>query len=431
MKKLILIILSLLFLLPINIKAEEIVDLSPLFMYSSNYILIDQDSSQILASKNPDKKIHPASITKALTLITILEELESSNVSVDTLYQTPEEAIKGIPTIASIADFQIGDTLPIIDYLYGIQLPSGADATRIMSYYLTEDPEGLSLLMNDLAKKIGMTNSNFANTSGLDQEDHYSTVSDLALLIQYALKNEVFEKIYTTTHYTTQPTPKHPDGIQFSNYVLEYAEKTAYEPLYGAKSGYTELAERALSSVATKDGLNLIFVSTNAPRETLQNTNVIDAINTYKLTFDSYQKITLQDKNQLMAEVDIQYRSKPLSLLADKEITQYYPKSLDSKQLTSNFVSEENLVAPIEVGSKLGVMEYRIAENLVHTEDVLAQETIDKSFRYKAMDTLKVIMTYVIVIIILLILLIIAIRYYNLQKIRKRRREMGWVRRKK
>ena len=427
MKKILILVLSILCLTGQSIQGQEPIDTTPLYMYSSNYILIDQDSGEILASKNPTERVHPASITKVMTLITALELLKDTPLS--TTFTVPKEVFEGLTSIASIADFNIGDTLPLSDYLYGIILPSGADATRIISMYLTQTPEGLAKDMNILAEKIGMKNTNFENTSGLDEDNHYSTVEDLSLMVQYALKNDTFKHYYTTVEHTTSPTSKHPEGIKFINTFLKGALDLDFPELYGAKSGYTELAERSLSSVATDGTMNLIFVSTNAPRENKQNTNLLDAINIYKLAFKNYQKITLQKTGDIIGLLDIKLLAKPYEVIAPRDITQFFPMNLNFENLKLEFEPANALVAPIVEGSMLGTVHYTLEDEVLLSEDIHAVNTINKSLRYRILNIVKIIIIGFISLIGLALIAILSIRKYRLHQIRKRKREMGYVRR--
>ncbi|NLL74605.1 MAG: D-alanyl-D-alanine carboxypeptidase [Erysipelothrix sp.] len=429
MKKTLVLFLTILCLTSQSIQAEEPINTNPLYLYSSNYILIDQETGEVLASQNPDKQVHPASITKALTLITSLELLNDTPLTTE--YTVPEEVYEGLTTIASIADFRPGDTLPLSDYLYGIMLPSGADATRIMSMYFTDTPEGLAEEMNKVAEKIGMKNSHFVNTSGLDEDEHYSTVEDLSKLIQYSLKNETFKKYYTTLEHTTGPTAKYPEGIEFKNTFLNDAVKYDFPQLYGAKSGYTELAERSLSSVATDGTMNLIVVSTNAPRENKQNTQLLDHINIYKLAFNNYQKILIRKTGDNLAELDIDLRARPYELKALSDVASYYSKDFDINKLTVKFDPEPELKAPIEKGTLLGRVHYMSDQVTLYSEDIFAVNTIQKSLRYVIFDVAKIMIISLLVIILILIIAILSIRHYRLYLIRKKRRYNGFIRKPK
>ncbi|QIK69969.1 D-alanyl-D-alanine carboxypeptidase [Erysipelothrix sp. HDW6C] len=401
---------------------EDIIPLDTLMLYSSNYLLMDQDDGTILAQNNGYERVSPASITKVLTVITALEMMESQNISLQETYLIPDEVFDGLSSIASIADFDRGDTVVLEDVLYGIMLPSGADATRTLSMRLTGDPEGLSKYMNELAMRIGMTNSNFENTSGLDDENHYSTPYELALLVQYALRNETFKKIYTTETHTTKPLINHPDGISFTNLSLYKARNLGSKTLKGAKSGYTENAERALSSVASKDGTNLIFISTNAPNEETESTAVLDAVNVYNRVFDDFNKTTVINAKTIIKEIPVTYSKEDFPVIFENDVTTYLPKdlSLDDVIVTVTPASTE-FVAPVEAGTVMGTLTISYSNKIVHEQTLLATDTIPVRLSKVLLDYCIAILKIVGIAILILIALIFMIREINRARYRKRR----------
>ena len=182
MKILLSFLLTVMFISPSTKLNNKIENLN---LSSENYILYSINAEQVIASKNEDLRIEAASLNKVLTLITAIDLLGDEN-----LYKTlviEPEVFEDISPMASLAGLQIGESYKLIDILYGISLPSGADATRAISYYLTGSVEGLANEMNKKAKEIGMTNTKIINTSGLDAEGQYTTLTDLLTLINYAM----------------------------------------------------------------------------------------------------------------------------------------------------------------------------------------------------------------------------------------------------
>ena len=378
-------------LLPI--KADGNHDLIPIYdldLQSQNYILVDPKTGQTLAEKNHDASIHPASITKVLTVITAIEAL--GETSLDTLYTIPPEVFEGLDPIASVAGFQEGDQVTLNDLLHGIMLPSGADATRAISSYLTQDPEKLVVKMNRLAQRIGMKNSHFVNTSGLDDPKHLTTLDDLALLLRYALENPTFESIYKTETYLTSSTPSHPNGIELTNESLSVAHQKGYTMIKGAKSGTTDLAERALSSVAEDASQSYIFISTNAPFENRLYTQVIDHGTVYQHVIENYQYAPLLYKNTTIQTIPIKHGRTDFEIWFKNDIMSYLPKDYDPKDIKIEFIpSQKEFEAPLPKDFKMGEVRFNYKGKQLLEKEVINNEIIKLSYLKVAFEASKII----------------------------------------
>ena len=401
---------------------QPLIPNNALFYYSSNFLLMDMDDGSVLFERNGYKAVHPASITKVSTLISALELIEAKKLKITDTMTLSAEVFAGIPTIASVAGFLIGETVTLEDLMYGIIMPSGADATRALSNHLTGDPEGLSESMNALVKKIGLTNTHFVNTSGLDDDNHLSTPYDLARIVQYGMKNPEFVKYYTALEYTTSKTRQHPTGIHLVNRSLEYGKKLIPELFTGAKSGYTEKAERSLSSVSMVNGSNLIFVSTNAPNEDLQSTNITDAVQTYRYMNRNYRKLTLLDAQSDLLSLPVQNSKQTIKISTDTSIRAFIPKDTpDSAIRVETTATNPNLVAPVLKGDLVGKTDIFINDKLFKTITHLAPETIGVSMMIRLQKIGFFVLKAVLVAVLVLFGLGFAIRTYNIEKARRRR----------
>ena len=424
-KRLYKLLLTSILLLPLmfqNIQADNQISTKPLYFYSDNYLLMDADDGTVLFEKNGYELVHPASITKVLTAITAIEMMESKNMKLTDLVTLGDEVFNGFSSIATVAGFKRNETLTLNDILHGIILPSGADATRAMSYHLTGDPEGLTEHMNVLAQKINMTKTHFVNTSGLDHEDHLTTPYDLALLIKYALKNETFKKLYSTERYTTSQTTENPEGINLKNGALVFAHEQGMMDLIGTKAGYTEMGERTLSSFAQKDGKTLIFISTNAPLEDKIGTNILDAINVYNYVFSSFNRETILAESQEIGTLPIRDAKTDFKVTIDRNISYYLPKDVSIHDLSIQIEpASETLVAPIKANSILGKVSVKLGDTVLHEEDIITGQKIPVKFTTRLWRGFIFALKAVLVILFIGILAILGIRYYNLNKIRKRK----------
>ena len=246
-------------------QATEATKTLDLELYSSSAVLVDVQSGTVLAEKGMDEKIYPASMTKVMTLLVAAENLPD----LDATFTMTQAIIDPIYLAgASMAGFVDGETVTMRDLLYGAVLPSGAEATEALAQAVAGSEEGFVAMMNEKAAALGLTNTHFMNTSGLHDENHYSTVREIALILQAALENETCAEILSAENYRASETEQHPDGLAMTNkflyrvhheYALNGAEITA------AKTGYTAEAMNCCASAGkTPDGRSVICVTANA-----------------------------------------------------------------------------------------------------------------------------------------------------------------------
>lgn len=241
-------------------------------------IVIDRDTNEVLAQKNADEKMYPASLTKMMTAIIAIENLTDLNQTIT----ITEEMISGLAEAdASVAGFQVNDTPTVQDILYGIALPSGADATNAAAFTICGSIDSYVDLMNEKAQQIGMTNTHFVNTTGLHDDNHYSTARDMAKLLQYCLNNETFATIFSSHSYTTSSLTSHPEGIQLESTLFKAAERNNYSipGLIGGKTGFTYPAGRCLAAWEDVNDMHLITVVANSSVEATNSPNVGDTDN--------------------------------------------------------------------------------------------------------------------------------------------------------
>lgn len=234
-------------------------------LYSSSAVLVDVQSGTVLAEKGMDEKIYPASMTKVMTLLVAAENLPD----LDATFTMTQAIIDPLYLAgASMAGYVNGETVTMRDLLYGAVVPSGAEATEALAQAVAGSEEAFVAMMNEKAAALGLANTHFMNTSGLHDENHYSTVREIALILQAAMENETCAEILSAENYRASETEQHPDGLAMTNkflyrvhheYALNGAEITA------AKTGYTAEAMNCCASAGTTpDGRSVICVTANA-----------------------------------------------------------------------------------------------------------------------------------------------------------------------
>lgn len=250
-------------------------------IYSKNMLLVRMEDGEILGEIRGDETIYPASMTKIMTTILCIEKINNPNINICVEESIFEELIKAE---ASMAGFSPGEVVTARDLLYGTILPSGADAAVSLTCYLAGSEESFVQLMNQKAKALGMVHTHFTNVTGLHDEEHYTTLEDLAILLEYALDNPLFYEIFTASTYTTSSTDAHPDGITLSSTLFDKLETSAISngEILGGKTGYTPDAGLCLASLAQISGENYLLFTAGAKGNSASKPyHIIDAVNIY------------------------------------------------------------------------------------------------------------------------------------------------------
>ena len=231
---------------------------------SSYGILVNADTGEILAQQDATARMYPASMTKVMTVLLAAEKV--SNLS-DTVEIT-QDILETVSTDNdSAVGFQAGEIVTVADCLYGTALQSGADAAIALSRYVAGSDAAFLEQMNQRAQALGCKDTHFANAVGSYDENQYSTVEDMALIMRAALQNALARKVLSTRQYTTVKTTVHPDGITVSNRFLKRME-TQNVPgiVFSAKTGYIAAAGFcAVSAMTGADGTHYICCTAKAP----------------------------------------------------------------------------------------------------------------------------------------------------------------------
>ena len=219
---------------------------------SSDYaILIDLENNTVLASKKGDEKMYPASMTKMMTLIVAAEHAENLD---DTFEMTTAITDPLFLENASVAGFLNGEQVTLRDLMYGLILPSGADCAVALAIYTAGSEAAFADMMNEKVAELGLKNTHFMNPTGLHDENQYSTCHEIALILEYALRDDFMRTVLSTYKYTTEKTPQHPDGITLYSTMQSrmYGNEAPGMFILGGKTGYTTEAGTCLASYAVK-----------------------------------------------------------------------------------------------------------------------------------------------------------------------------------
>lgn len=259
---------------------------------SPSVILMEESTGTILYEKNSDEAHYPASITKIMTTLLALE-----NGNLSDMVTFSDDAINNTEGSGIARDY--GEQMTLEQCLYGVMLESANECAYAVAEHVGGTVENFVDMMNAKAKELGCTNTHFANPHGLQDENHYTTAHDMALIAQAAYQNETFRIIIGTKMYTIPPTNKHAEETVLRNHhdmLCTYHNanrKYLYPYCVGGKTGYTATANSTLVTYAEKDGMTLICVvmDTQSPNQ------FIDTVNLFDYAFDNFQVLNVSEND--------------------------------------------------------------------------------------------------------------------------------------
>ena len=312
------------------------------------YVLMDMDSGRVLASKNKDSPKLIASITKIMTCILAIE-----NKDINEIVKVDESISKSYGSGIYIS---VGEEISLKDLLYGLMLRSGNDAAIMIASYVAGSEEEFVKLMNNKAKELGMKNTIFYNSSGLDTDaiGNKSTAYDMAILTSYAMKNEIYREIVKTKKYTVKTNLK--------TYVWHNKNKLLeYDYITGGKTGYTERAKRTLVSTASYDNMNLVVVTIKDSDDWNTHKSL------YEYAFNNYKNLKVLNKNNFKVIKDKYYDK--LYIKNDVYLTL---KKGESRSLISYIKLEKK--DNYKDGDMVGNNYIYLGEELVHIEPIYVKK---------------------------------------------------------
>lgn len=367
------------------------------FDITGEYVtLYNMNEDTLLYSKNDTKKTSIASLTKMMTTLVAIEEIDN----LDKIVTIKERDFEG--TVGySKAGFKVGDKVTYRDLLYGIILPSGADAVNaVVNNTLGYDK--FIKKMNETAKKIGMNDTSYANPVGKDDENNYSTSNDLAKLLKYALKNETFKTIFTTKNYKTS------NGLNLESTVNRYENILNTDEIKGAKSGFTKDAGRCLASITTLNNVDYLLVVINSSTTSPYNA-VKDTITIYDYYNNNYGYKNIINDDTFIKEIPVDFSKEKTYKITGSEDIEKYLKN--NTEVTYKYVGSDKVTFNTKKGSKLGVVKIYDGDVLLATSNVYLENNIEY----------YPIITYIMIGIAVVFILLI-VKKIKKKKHRRRRR---------
>lgn len=410
LKKLFALLILFVLLLPVNYIYASIEDLD---IYSPSVVLIDSNSGKVLYKKNENKRMYPASITKIMTAILVLENCDLTDTA-----KVSEKAVMVVPPGYSIANVQIGEELVIKDLMYALLLKSGNDVANVLAEKIAGSIEDFAVMMNQKAVELGCSGTNFVNPSGIHNADQYTTASDMALIAKYCMQNETFRSIVATTTYTLPATNKYPKEdrvMTTTNDLLKLntskrKDNYYYQYCIGIKTGFTSQAKNTLVAAASRDNLEFIAIVLGAEQTSeFLSHRYLDTIALFNYAFDNYRIRKIINEEDIISQVYIKKNS--LDLISSVSITTVVKNENYEIDFEPEISLKEDLKVPINKGEIIGTATYDI-EGISYTFDLLAGNNIEKN------SVLSIIFRIILILVILYIVILV------LHKNSKRRRKV-------
>lgn len=349
-----------LFYVPTKTKAagEAVLDLS-----CKSAILIEQSTGQVLYEKDADIPLAMASVTKIMTMLLIMEAVDSGKIGMEDMVVGSERAKSmGGSTIFLDA----GESLSVHDMLKGIAVASANDASVAMAEHIAGSEEGFVAMMNKRASELGMKNTMFKNTNGLDAEGHYSSARDIAIMSAELLKHpKIFD--YTTIWM---------DSLRDGKFQLANTNKLIrfYKGANGLKTGSTNQALFCLSGAAKRDGMQLIAVVLAAPSSPKRFSDTSKLLD---YGFANYQFSKIVEKDAVFGEVDIE-KGTTEKVTAVAQRAYWHLSKKDAPAIETKIELKQSLIAPVAQGDKLGKVDVLSDGQILASVDLVAAHTVEK-----------------------------------------------------
>ena len=350
----------------IEIEKENLAETSnSLNLQSGGAILIEQKTGQVLYNHNMHEQLRPASVTKVMSLLLIMEALDSGQISLtDKVPCTEDAAGMG----GSQIWLELGEELTVDEMLKAICIVSANDCTVAMADYLCGSQEAFVQKMNDRAKELGMNDTTFKNCHGIDEDGHVTSAYDIALMSRELLNNHPSILNYTTIWMDTLRNGES-ELVNTNKLIRNYKGAT------GLKTGSTSVALYNLSASATRDNLSLIAVIMKAPTTKIRFS---EAQKLLDYGFSNFQYKTLNNRSDVLKEADVSKGiSEKVNLIFENEVGLLIKKG-EGDAIEQTVTLNENLVAPLSEGQKIGEVIYTLNGKEIGKANIVTETLVEK-----------------------------------------------------
>ncbi len=329
-------------------------------------ILIERDTGTVLYEKNAHEKLPPASMTKIMTMLLIMEAIDEGKLSYD-------EKVRASEYAASMGGSQIflepGEEMTVDELLRAIAIGSANDASVAMAERIAGSEKAFVEMMNEKAKQLGLKDTHFANATGLPAEDHYSSAHDMAAMARELLKYEDITK-YTSKYedYLRENTDKK-FWLVNTNRLVKF-----YPGVDGLKTGYTGEAKYCLTATAERNGMRVIAVVFGAPTPKSRNAQITKMLD---YAFAQYQTLPVYERNETVAHVNVSKgKQKSVAAVTSEPVSVLTKKGQSTKQIEKVIKVKDDVKAPVRKGDELGVLILKQDGKEILRSPIVAKQTV-------------------------------------------------------
>lgn len=357
----------------IEIQEKQETDTLNLAPNAKSAIMIEASTGKVIYEKNADEQLSMASMTKMMTLLLIMENIENGNLKWDEKITTSEHA-------ASMGGSQIflevGEQMTVEDLVKGICIASGNDAAVAMAERIGGTEDNFVKMMNDKAKDLGLKNTNFVNACGLDTKNHYSSARDMALIAKELVKHDkILEYSGTYEDYLRKNTDNS-FWLVNTNKLVRY-----YQGVDGLKTGYTSDAGYCITTTAKRNDLRLITVVMGEETSAIRNSETTAMLD---YGFNTYQIDKILSKDTVISKEKVNLGEENTVIVLPKEDINILNTKIGTKRNVTYKVELDKVKAPIKKGDKLGVINIIEDNKTIMTIDAIAGNNVNKINIFKA-----------------------------------------------
>jgi len=354
-------------------------------------LLADPDTGELLYARNIHEKLYPASLTKIMSALLVLEAIDAGKLTMDTVLTASETAIANLPDDGSNAGIKVGEEHTVSELLHCILVVSANEACDILAEGVSGSVDAFVALMNERAAELGCENTHFMNTNGLQSVEHYTTAWDMYLITREARSHDVFLRICNTKFYEVPPTNVNPSPRKYytTNYLISTARNAdyLYKGANGVKTGSTSDAGYCLIATADRGERSLLSVVLGAERVTREDgtrdtQSFSETVRLFDYGFDSFQRAVILDTLELIDEVSVtlSQEQNTVKVHPAESIECLIPSDITPEDITRTVTFHaESVEAPVQKGQVLGTVTLSYGDAVYATVDLLADEDVSAS----------------------------------------------------
>ena len=368
--------------------AEEDGGVTPPELHCEAVLLVDANTGRMVYGKNEHEQMYPASLTKIMTALLVLEAVDSGQLSMDQQVTATESAMAGLAADGSTAGILVGEILTVEQLLQCMLIVSANEACNILAEEISGSVDAFVDAMNAKAEALGCENTHFVNATGLHDSQHYTTAWDLYLITAEAMKHEDFMRICDTARATIPATNLSEErNLYTTNYLIDTWRSLGYiySNAHGIKTGSTDEAGHCLVSSATEGSLSFISVVLGGPRETLEDGEIrtysfYDTRALFQWAFANFSYQTVLEEMEMVKEVSVALsKVDHVSVHPASDVEILLPNGIDPATLERTINLESPVDAPITEGQVLGSLTLSLDGTELATVDLLANHDVESS----------------------------------------------------